>query len=132
MDAQIPKISDAEWSVMRVLWDLNEATSAEIVDALIDKTDWKPRTIRTLISRLVSKGAIEYSEKGREYLYRAAVDEKACELEASRSFLDRVFEGRITPFLARFSEAQNYTDEEIAELKRIVESHEERKDSQKK
>ncbi|MDF1751719.1 MAG: BlaI/MecI/CopY family transcriptional regulator [Verrucomicrobiales bacterium] len=129
---QIPKISDAEWCVMRVIWELEEATSSEIVDALSGDTEWKPRTIRTLIGRLVKKGALEYTEQGREYLYRAKVDERSCEREASQTFLDRVFQGRLTPFLSHFSDDQTYTDEEIAELKRIVETHEERKAGKKK
>ncbi|MDF1814967.1 MAG: BlaI/MecI/CopY family transcriptional regulator [Verrucomicrobiales bacterium] len=132
MSSQFPKISDAEWSVMRVIWDLEEATSAEIVEALSADTDWKPRTIRTLIGRLVKKGALEYTEQGREYLYRPAIEEKLCEIEASKSFLDRVFQGRLTPFLANFADTQTCSDEEIAELKRIVEMHEERKGNQEK
>lgn len=118
-----PNISDAEWTVMRAVWKKGDATSAEIVDAISSKNDWKPRTVRTLISRLVKKGALTYREHGREYIYRSLIDEKASKMTASTSFLDRVFGGNLAPFLANFTESGAYSDEDIAELKRIVEQH---------
>lgn len=119
--SQFPQISDAEWRVMRVIWSLGRASSAEVIKALEGKADWKPKTIQTLIGRLVQKGALTFEKNGREHIYRAAVDEKTCEIEASQSFLDRVFEGRLAPFLANFVERQDCTPEEIDELKRILE-----------
>lgn len=118
--------------MMRVVWSLGEATSAAIVEALNDETNWKPRTIRTLIGRLVKKGVLEFTEQGREYLYRPVIDEKSCEIDASKSFIDRVFQGQLTPFLASFPGAESYSDEEIAELKRIVAAHERRKERNRK
>lgn len=119
--SQSPQISDAEWRVMRVIWSLGQASSAQVIEALEGKTDWKPKTIQTLIGRLVQKGALTFEKNGREHIYRAAVDEKTCEIEASRSFLDRVFEGKLVPFLANFVERHDCTPEEIDELKRILE-----------
>ncbi len=118
---EIPKISDSEWVVMRVFWGRGEATSGEVVAELENETDWKPKTIQTLIRRLVQKGALDFEKQGREYLYRPAVDEKTCEQAASRQFIDRVFNGKLAPFLANFVEQSNYSDEEIAQLKRILE-----------
>lgn len=117
----IPRISDAEWTVMRVFWARGEATSSEIIAALEDETDWKPKTIQTLIRRLVQKGALNYDKQGREFLYRPAVDEKTCESAASREFLDRVFDGKLAPFLANFVESARCSDDELAQLKRILE-----------
>ncbi len=119
-DNPIPKISDAEWIVMRVLWARGEATSSEVVAELEKDTDWKPKTVQTLIRRLLQKGALHYEKQGREFLYRPAVTESACEQAASRQFLDRVFDGKLAPFLATFVESASYTEEEIAELKRIL------------
>lgn len=116
-------ISDAEWVVMRAVWSLGEASSAQILEALEKETDWKPRTIRTMISRLVKKGALDFREEGREYLYRACIDEKSSEQVVSRKFLDRIFDGRLAPFVATFVESGNYSDDDIAELKKIVEKH---------
>ncbi|MCB1237200.1 MAG: BlaI/MecI/CopY family transcriptional regulator [Verrucomicrobiae bacterium] len=117
----IPQISDAEWTVMRVFWERGEATVNDVVAALEGFTDWKPRTIQTLIRRLHQKGALAHEKNGREFLYRPAVDERDCEHAASRSFLTRVFDGRLTPFLATFAERESLSDEEIAELRKILE-----------
>lgn len=117
---QIPQISDAEWTVMRVFWERNSATANEVVEALSQRSDWKPRTIQTLIRRLHQKGALTHEKSGREFIYRPAVDERACEQAASRSFLSRFFDGRLAPFLANFVESEQFSEEEIAELKRIL------------
>ena len=117
---EVPKISDAEWIVMRVFWSRGELTSGDVVEELEKDSDWKPKTIQTLIRRLVQKGALDFEKQGREYLYRPAVTESACEQAASRQFLDRVFDGKMAPFLATFVESANYSDEDIAELKRIL------------
>jgi BlaI family transcriptional regulator, penicillinase repressor len=127
MSENILNISDAEWIVMRVVWSLGEATSSEIVTALDRDTKWKPRTIRTLIGRLTKKGALAYREQGREFIYRASVDEKHCKTTISRHFLDRIFGGHLAPFVANLVESGNYSETDIAELKRIVEQHTEPK-----
>ena len=121
-DPDPPRISDAEWSVMRTLWHLGESRAGQIIADLTDRTDWKPKTIQTLIRRLVQKGLIEFEQSGRERLYRAAISEQECQLQASRNFLDRVFDGELAPFLANFAgRGRGLSDAEIAELKKILE-----------
>lgn len=124
MSAEPPRISDAEWTVMRVIWSRGEASATVVVEALEGQTSWSPRTVRTLLGRLVKKGALGYREQGREYVYQPLIDERSTELEASRSFLDRVFDGKLAPFLATFVESGDYSPEDIAALKRIVEESE--------
>jgi BlaI family penicillinase repressor len=116
---RLPKISDAEWVVMRVLWQNGPLTTNEVVDAL-NGTDWKPKTIHTLLSRLVRKGALEFERKGREYSFRPLVTAEECEHALARSFLGRFFGGEIAPFLARFVESEKLKPSEIEELKRIL------------
>ena len=118
----IPSISDAEWTVMKVLWEHDRPQSSrEVVDALAPHTDWKPKTIHTLLARLVRKGALTTTKEGREYQFTAAVRAEECQREVTRSFLDRVFDGEVAPFLACFVRENKLTKAEIAELKRILE-----------
>jgi BlaI family penicillinase repressor len=124
MSAEPPRISDAEWTVMRAIWSRGEASATEVVETLEGQTSWSPRTVRTLLGRLVKKGALGFREQGREYVYQSLIDERSTELEASRSFLNRVFDGRLAPFLATFVESGNYSADDIAALKRIVEESE--------
>jgi BlaI family transcriptional regulator, penicillinase repressor len=115
-----PGISDAELVVMKVVWRKSPVTANQVVAALQSRTDWKPKTIQTLLARLVQKGALAFEKKGREHLFRPLIDARSFGHAASRSFLHRVFDGEIAPFLACFMEREKLTPEEIRELRRIL------------
>lgn len=117
----VPSISDAEWVVMTEMWRLGEATAKDVVQALEGRQAWKPKTVQSLINRLVQKGALAHRQQGREYLYRPLVAEDRCVHEASRSFVDRVFGGKLAPLLACFLERQDCTPAELDELRRLLE-----------
>lgn len=115
-----PRITEAEWKVMLVFWEIGEAPLREVVDRLSGGPDWKPRTVQTLIRRLVKKGALKVKENGRDFRYLSAVSQSDCQLDESRSFLDRVFEGRMVPFMAGMVENEEVSPEEIAQLRRLL------------
>ena len=115
-----PRISDAEWTVMKVVWGLKSATAKQVVEALAGDAVWKPKTIHTLLSRLVQKGALATEKPAREYLFRPLVSEEECRLIASRSFITRVFDGKIAPFLACFLADQKLSRKEIDEIKSVL------------
>ena len=116
----LPRISESEWQVMRVLWSCGRATANEVVDGLAESTTWKPKTIKTLINRLVKKGALGFEKHGRAYVYHPLVGEAECVRAESRSFLSRVYDGALLPMLAHFIEEENLSPEEIEELRRIL------------
>ncbi|SRR6266511_2592108 len=116
----LPQISDAELVVMKVVWERAPVTANQVVRALENRRRWKPKTIHTLLSRLVQKGALAFDKKGREYHFRPRVEAAEYAHAASRSFLSRFFDGEVAPFLACFLERENLTRGEIAELKRIL------------
>lgn len=118
---KIPRISEAEWEVMKVLWARSPRAAQEVVEALARRTDWHHRTIRTLLSRLVKKGALAFSREGRSYLYRPRVAEEECVKAVSESFLDRVFGGALQPMLSHFVSQKKLSKKEIADLKRLLE-----------
>lgn len=105
---------------MKVLWQKQPLTSREIVDALATETTWKPKTIHTLLARLVQKHAVAATRTGREYQFKPVVRAEDCQREEARSFLERVFDGDVAPFLACFVRNNKLSREEIAELKRIL------------
>jgi BlaI family penicillinase repressor len=115
------QISDAELVVMKVVWNRAPATTNQVVNALENEIHWKPKTVHTLLSRLVRKGALAFEKQGREHLFRPLVDARDYAHAASRSFLSRFFDGEIAPFLSCFLEREKLTRKEIEELKRILE-----------
>jgi BlaI family penicillinase repressor len=115
-----PKISDAEWTVMKVLWDHGSCTVAEVVKELEGRLHWKPRTIQTLIRRLADKGALQVETLGREFRYTPAVAQDQCQQEEGRSFLDRVFNGRLTPFVAGLMEREDVSQDDLAALREVL------------
>lgn len=118
---KLPKISEAEWLVMQVLWSKGPLTANEVVEELAGKTKWKPKTVKTLINRLVKKGAVRFKKEGRKHRYYAAVSETNCVGTERQSFVRRVYGGATRPMLAAFLEDTELSAEDIAELKKILE-----------
>ncbi|MEO7325847.1 MAG: BlaI/MecI/CopY family transcriptional regulator [Dokdonella sp.] len=114
-------ISEAESVVMDVLWKSHPATAEDVVVALAGRADWQDVTIRTMLNRLLKKGAITAQRDGRRYLYRPLVKRTDYMHAESKTLLDRLFEGRLVPMVAHFSAHQKLSKKEIAELKRLVE-----------
>ena len=120
--SEIPKISEAEWEVMKIFWSKAvPCTANEIVDALGSFSDWKPNTVKTLITRLVKKGALGFREERRIYWYYPLITENKCIRSETKSFVKRVFGGAIKPMLVTFLQEEKLSQEEIEELKRILE-----------
>jgi len=118
-----PNISEAEWEVMRVIWDSadkNPLTAQQVVDALSSRKDWSVRTIKTLLNRLVEKNAVGFEEEGKRYRYWPKVTQEQCVRSESRSFLFRVFGGQAAPMLNYFVTHAKLSADEIAQLKKIL------------
>ena len=120
MKKKIPKIAESEWRVMQVLWERGSQTANDVVNALSDEVKWKPRTIKTLISRLVKKGAVKVTEEGYRYRYSAAVNESECVRFETKSFIRRVYQGAMKPALAAFIEDAELSDKEIEDIQKIL------------
>lgn len=120
MKKELPRIADSEWRVMQVLWEHGPQTANDVVNALSGEVNWKPRTIKTLISRLVKKGAVKVTEEGYRYQYSAAVDESECIWSETKSFIHRVYQGTMSPALAAFLEDTDLSTQEIDELQEIL------------
>jgi len=120
-------ISEAESRVMNVLWRRAPQTSDEIVAALSEPMGWHEKTIKTLLNRLLGKGAISASKEGRRYLYSPRLQREEWQQAESRSLLDRVFGGKVTPLLAHFSQHEKLTAKDLAEMRKLIESIEKKR-----
>ncbi len=119
--SKLPAISDAEWQVMRIVWDHAPISAGQIVDHLAEPNDWHPKTIKTMLSRLTKKGALTFQKSGNRYIYKPAVSESKCVRQQSRSFLDRIFDGDAASAVMHFAQNTDLTEEQISELKSMLE-----------
>ena len=115
-----PRISHAEWEVMNVVWQKSPITANEVVERLSPQKQWHPQTIRTLLSRLVKKGALRFEAQGKRYLYRPVRPKDEHTKQESESFLSRVFGGAAAPMLVHFVKHAKLSPADIEELKKIL------------
>lgn len=117
----MPQISESELEVMKVLWEIKIGTSAQIVERLSESTDWKPKTIQTLITRLVSKKALDVDKSNKKsYLYYPVVSEDEYKNVASSSFLNKLYNGSINMMISNFIKNKKMSKEDIQELKNLL------------
>jgi BlaI family penicillinase repressor len=118
--ATTPKISDAEWAVMEEIWRQHPITALEVVQKLSSQRQWQDQTIRTMLRRLIDKGALKYKAEGKVYYYEPAVSREQCVRVESRSFLERVFGGAAKPLLVQMVQEADLSREDITELKKLL------------
>ena len=124
-------MSDAEWDVMEPIWASGACTAAEVIKALRESHDWNHSTIRTLLARLVEKGALDYDVDGSKYIYRAAVSRSQCVRVEGRSFLAKAFGGDVTALLAHFVADSPLSPEQIDQLRQLLDSKKKSKEKRK-
>ncbi|MGY3040541.1 BlaI family penicillinase repressor [Rhodanobacter sp. TND4EL1] len=117
-----PPISEAESRVMDVLWRKAPQSSEDIVAALQHESDWHEKTIRTLLNRLLGKGAATALKDGRRYLYSPTLTREQWQSQESRSLLNRVFDGRLSPLLVHFSAHEKLGAKDVAELRKLLDA----------
>ncbi|MFM1653665.1 penicillinase repressor BlaI [Brevibacillus sp. B_LB10_24] len=120
MSHQVPRISEAEWEVMNVLWEKAPQTASEVIHVLQEKTDWKPKTIRTLLDRLVKKQVVGVNQDQKVYTFFPLYSQSECQYAEAQSFLQRIYGGTMKSMLVQFFEEQSITEEEIKELRTIL------------
>ena len=117
-------ISDAEGQVMDVLWRSKTALGTdEIAKALEHRQDWQLATVKTLVNRLLTKGAISAEKDGRRYLYTPVLQRDAWVKEQSMGLLDRLFDGRLAPLVAHFSSHRKLKKADIEALRALLKEH---------
>lgn len=114
------KISRAELDIMKVLWQENGQTAADVHQALKGNKDWTSRTVKTLLARLVEKGALTTISEGRRYRYQTAITETDYKTKAAGQFVDRIFSGRAAPLVAHLADSRGLTDDDIADLEKLL------------
>ena len=116
----LPQISEAEFEVMKIVWKYAPINTNEITERLLKTTAWSPKTIQTLIKRLVTKGALTYEKQGRVFVYTPLVGRNEYVNQESSAFLKRFYNGNISTMLSSYLENHHLSEEEIAGLRAML------------
>ncbi len=120
-------ISEAEYQVMKLIWDKAPVSTKEVTEILTVESSWKPKTIQTLLSRLVKKGAIGYKKEGRVFVYTPLIKEEDYVEQESSSFLNKFYDGALNSMVVNFLEQDKLTENDINELKKILDMEKDKK-----
>ncbi|WBW97411.1 BlaI/MecI/CopY family transcriptional regulator [Oceanirhabdus sp. W0125-5] len=120
MKNTLPKISDSELEVMKIIWETNPIKAKQINELLSKEKDWTEQTIKTLINRLLKKEAISFKKEGRTYLYSPLISEKDYINKESRSFLQKFYDGSLNAMFSYFIKDKSLSKNDIEELKKLL------------
>ena len=118
---EMPRISESEYEIMKLIWRDAPISTTDVVKRFEGINDWSPKTVQTLLARLVKKGALSYEKKGRVYIYTPLIKEKEYIHTESSSFLKKFYNGALNSMVLNFIDDDKLTDKDINELIRILE-----------
>lgn len=116
----LPQISEAEFEVMKIIWKYAPISTNEITDQLVKTTAWSPKTIQTLIKRLVTKGVLSYEKQSRVFVYTPLFDEAEYIGQESNNFLNRFYNGDITAMVSAYIDNEKLSKTEVDELRSLL------------
>lgn len=116
----LPQISEAEFEIMKVVWKYAPISTNEITEKLLQTTNWSPKTIQTLIKRLVTKGALTCKKQSRMFIYTPTVNENEYIGQESSSFLNRYYDGDITAMVSAYIENDKLSKSELDTLRTLL------------
>ena len=118
--SKLAQISEAEFEVMKIVWKYAPINTNEITEKLTQTTAWSPKTIQTLIKRLVTKGVLTYEKQSRIFVYTPLVKESDYIRQESNSFLKRYYNGNISSMLAAYLEDDRLSETELSTLRQLL------------
>jgi len=122
MKSKTPRISDSELQLLQLLWEDSPLGASELAERLPPELGWSPTTVKTLLARLVAKGALAAEPEGRRFLYRPLIAREKVAGGQLGGLIDRLFGGRVSPLVAQLAEQRQIDPEDLAELERLVRS----------
>lgn len=122
------EISNAEFEVLKVLWQQHPLSACDIITKLNQHKEWHDKTVKTLLNRLVKKQAIGFEKQQRSYLYFPLIEQESYQIKESESLIERMFSGRVSPLVAGFAKKNNLKQQDIDELKDLIATWEQEND----
>lgn len=122
------EISKAEFDVLEAIWQGHPCSASDIIQRLEQHKSWHEKTVKTLISRLVKKGALGFNKEQRKYLYYPLIEKQQYQISESQNLLGRLFGGKVSSLVASFANSKDLDKQDIAELKKLIQDWEQKHD----
>ncbi|SFH31451.1 BlaI family transcriptional regulator, penicillinase repressor [Lachnospiraceae bacterium NLAE-zl-G231] len=119
----LPQISEAEFQVMKIVWEHAPVSTNQVTEYLVRTTKWSPKTIQTMLKRLVQKKALTYDKEGRVFIYTPLIGQEDYVNQESRHFLQRFYNGNVVSMMTAFLDMEELSQQEVDELKELLTAH---------
>lgn len=119
----LPQISEAEFQVMKIVWEHAPVSTNQVTEYLARTTKWSPKTIQTMLKRLVQKKALTYDKEGRVFIYKPLIGQQDYVNQESRHFLQRFYNGNVVSMVTAFLDMEELSQQEVDELKELLSAH---------
>lgn len=119
----LPQISEAEFQVMKIVWEHAPVSTNQVTEYLARTTKWSPKTIQTMLKRLVQKKALTYDKEGRVFIYTPLIGQQDYVNQESRHFLQRFYNGNLVSMMTVFLDMEELSQQEVDELKELLTAH---------
>ena len=119
----LPQISEAEFQVMKIVWEHAPVSTNQVTEYLVRTTKWSPKTIQTMLKRLVQKKALTYDKEGRVFIYTPLIGQQDYVNQESRHFLQRFYNGNVVSMITAFLDMEELSQQEVDELKELLSAH---------
>lgn len=119
----LPQISEAEFQVMKIVWEHAPVSTNQVTEYLVRTTKWSPKTIQTMLKRLVQKKALTYDKEGRVFIYTPLIGQQDYVNQESRHFLQRFYNGNLVSMMTAFLDMEELSQQEVDELKELLSAH---------
>ena len=119
----LPQISEAEFQVMKIVWEHAPVSTNQVTEYLTRTTKWSPKTIQTMLKRLVQKKALTYDKEGRVFIYTPLIGQLDYVNQESRHFLQRFYNGNLVSMMTAFLDMEELSQQEVDELKELLSAH---------
>jgi len=119
MDAK--KLCESDYRFMTVIWDNEPVASGMLVTLCAEKLGWKKSTTYTTLKKMIEKGLAQ----NEDTIVTSRIPREQVQSSESRQFVERTFDGSLPGFLAAFLGGKTISEQEAAELKRLIDAHKE-------
>jgi len=118
------ELTEAEWSIIKAIWETEPCTAPAIQELLAKPTGWTYSTVRTLMDRMVAKGVLNAKKEGKLTIYHSAVTREQAQRGELSYALKHAFNGALAPMMQCLLDTREISLEELDQLKKIIAAHE--------